>query len=296
LSCYYCHNEGQSRITEYLLTPEDITFIVQQSTGLGFNKIKLTGGEPLLRKDIVSIISKINEFGVSDFSMITNGVLLYKYAYELRQAGLPRLNVSFQTLNKKVFWKNISKNVWNIDLIIKGIDRAISIGYTDLKLNFIYHSEVSKKDFEDICQFASERNLIVVLLPILLNKPRKYDKKLSADDICNYLLPDKVEKTCDFTDNDGINKRMIYLFNGARILIRLNELPDINPFKECEYCKKKFECREGIFSIRILSNGCLLPCLEEGLKRVDLKDIIINRKDIEFRRAINSIAGKSLGE
>jgi len=289
LSCYYCHNEGQNRNKAYLLTPEDISFLVQQSIDLGFNKIKLTGGEPLLRNDIISIISNISENFSDDFSMITNGVLLSKYVHELKQAGLKRLNVSLQTINRNVFEKNISKNSENIDLIIKGIDKAIETGYTDLKLNFVYHSEASKEDFDDIIQFAAKRKLTVVLLPILLKNPREYDKKLFAGDICNEILTDKIEKRTDYTDEGGIKKSLLYLYNGAKILIRLNELADIKPFSECEFCKKKFECREGIFSIRVLSDGCLLPCLEEGLKKIDMKDIIINRKDAEFKRIINSL-------
>jgi cyclic pyranopterin phosphate synthase len=291
LSCYFCHREGQKGTADYLLSSGDIKFVVQQCVNLGFNKFKLTGGEPLLRKDILAIVSIISEFNLSNFSMITNGVLLNEYAHGLRQAGLPRLNVTLPTLNKKVFEKTINKDTKKLDLITMGIDKAVSEGYTDLKLNFIYHSEVSRKDVDDVIQFASERNLTLVLLPVLLKNPSVYDKKFSADDVCNYLFSGKIEKEIDFTEDDGIKKRLVYLHNGAKILIRLNELSDISPFKECTFCKKKFECCEGIFPVRILSDGTLLPCLEEGRQRVDIRNVIINRNDVEFKKIMNSIIG-----
>jgi cyclic pyranopterin phosphate synthase len=291
LSCYFCHREGQKGIIGNFLTPDDIKFVIQQCLDLGFNKFKLTGGEPLLRKEILSIVSIIGEFNLSNFSMITNGVLLKEYANKLRQAGLPRLNVTLPTLNKKVFERTIDKNTEKLDLIIQGIDKAIAEGYTDLKLNFVYHSEVNKKDIDDLIQFASDRNLTIVLLPVLLHNPRAYDKKLSANDVCNYLFSDKIAKEVDFSEDDGIKKRMIYLYNGVRILIRLNEVSDINPFGECTFCRKKSQCCEGIFPVRILSDGNLLPCLEEGVQRIDMRDVIINRKDAKFKKIMYSIIG-----
>jgi cyclic pyranopterin phosphate synthase len=291
LSCYFCHREGQKGTTGYLLSPCDIKFVVQQCADLGFNKFKLTGGEPLLRKDILTIVSTISEFDLSNFSMITNGVLLNEYAHELRQAGLPRLNVTLPTLNKKVFEKTIDKNTKKLDLITRGIDKAVGEGYTDLKLNFVYHSAVSRKDMDDVIQFASERNLTLVLLPVLLKNPSVYDKKLSADDVCNYLFSGKIGKEIDYIEDDGIKKRLVNLHNGARIIIRLTELSDISPFEECTFCKKKFECCEGIFPIRILPDGNLLPCLEEGKRRVDIRNVIINRNDVEFKKIMTSIVG-----
>jgi cyclic pyranopterin phosphate synthase len=291
LSCYFCHREGQKRTAGYLLSPGDIKFVVQQCVDLGFNKFKLTGGEPLLRKDIMTIVSIISEFNPGNFSMITNGILLNEYAHELRQAGLPRLNVTLPTLNKKVFEKTIDKNTKKLDLITRGIDKAISEDYTDLKLNFVYHSEVSRKDIDDVIQFASERNLTLVLLPVLLKNPTVYDKKLSADDACNYLFSGKIGKEIDFTEDDGIKKRLIYLHNGARIMIRLNGLSDISPFEQCTLCKKKIDCCEGIFPVRILPDGNLLPCLEEGIQRVDMRNVIINRNDVEFKKIMHNIIG-----
>lgn len=161
LSCYYCHREGQINLSNYCLTSDDIRFIISQSMNLGFSKIKLTGGEPLIRKDIVSVIENINNLQIPDLSIITNGVLLSKYVSDLKNAGLQRLNVSLHTLNKTTFENTIDKDSQKLDLIIKGIDKAINIGYKNMKLNFIYHSKTSDKDFEDICKFASERDLTI---------------------------------------------------------------------------------------------------------------------------------------
>lgn len=289
LHCNFCHKEGQKGKAKYLLTLEDIKFVVSQCVNLGFDKFKLTGGEPLIKKDILDIVSVMSKLNLPNFSMITNGVRLKELAHKLRQAGLPRLNVTIQTFNEDVFKKTIHEDIENIKRTKNGIDQALKVGYTDLKLNFVYHSDVLKKDINDVTYFASERNLTLVLLPVLLKGERADDDKRSAEDVIKKLFSDKIEKEEDFLDEFGIKKRLIRLHDGAKILIRLNELSDISPYKECASCGKKFECCEGIFPIRILSDGTLLPCMEEGRARVDIKDIIISRNDLEFRKIMNGI-------
>ena len=288
LHCYFCHNEGQSKdMLQYELTKDDIVFIVDMAKKLGFTKIKLTGGEPTLRKDIIEIIREISNIGVSDFSIITNGVKLYELVDEFILSGLPRINVTLQTLNKKKFKREIHYDISKLDSIVKGIDKAISLGYNDVKINFIYHSTKSENDFLEICNFAAERNLIVVLLPILLINPRKEDKIISLDNLYIKLQSFGIISEHSFCDKEGIEKRLIKLCNGATILLRKNELADILPFNSCLGCLLKTKCREGIFPIRITSDGFLLPCLAEGISRIDLKDSIIKKDEELFSKIMN---------
>jgi len=289
LHCNFCHKEGQKGKAKYLLTLEDIKFVVSQCVNLGFDKFKLTGGEPLIRKDILDIVSVMNKLNLLNFSMITNGVRLKELAHDLRQAGLPRLNVTIQTFNEEVYKKTIHEDIENIKRTKNGIDQALKVGYTDLKLNFVYHSDVKEEDINDVTYFASERNLTLVLLPVLLKGEWADDEKRSAEDVIKKLFSDKIEKEEDFLDEVGIKKRLIHLHGGVKILIRMNELSEISPYKECASCEKKIECCEGIFPIRILSDGTLLPCMEEGRLRIDMKDIIISRNDLEFRKIMNDI-------
>ena len=91
LNCFYCHREGYSADSE--LTPDEISDFAEAFRKLGIRKVKITGGEPLVRKDIIEIIEKLPEF--REVSMTTNGTLLRRYAEDLKNSGLSRVNVSW---------------------------------------------------------------------------------------------------------------------------------------------------------------------------------------------------------
>jgi len=278
LNCYFCHGEGQSKLkSEYELTLDDISFIAETAKHIGFTKLKLTGGEPTLRKDIIQIIEKINKIEIDDFSIISNGVNLSKLAKSLKEAGLPRINVTLQTLNKNRFYNNVCRDTSKLDLILSGIDKALEVGYTDMKLNFIYHSKDSEDDLKEICEFAAARHLLIVVLPILMINPKENDAIIDLDTLYKRIQQFDITQEEIISDNEGIMRKLIKLKNGASILIRMNELSEIFPYRQCLYCKKKESCREGIFPIRITSDGYILPCLPEGIVREDIKNSLLKK-------------------
>ncbi|MEM2907403.1 MAG: radical SAM protein, partial [Candidatus Odinarchaeota archaeon] len=100
LRCQYCHHEGERDIKKEYMTPDEIAKITSLGAKLGVRKIKITGGEPLLRPDIAEIIRKIKHVkGITEISMTTNGTLLNQKASEIKKAGLDRVNVSLDTVN-----------------------------------------------------------------------------------------------------------------------------------------------------------------------------------------------------
>lgn len=125
-------------------------------------------------------------------------------------------------------------------------------------------------------------------MPLLLKNSRDNDECLSLSDLYSHLFYDKIREEVNFEDG-LILKRLIVLNNGAKILLRINELSDIKPFAQCVLCDKIKDCREGIFSIRILADGTLLPCLEEGIERIDLKNAIINRDNNLFKNTLKQV-------
>ena len=278
LDCYFCHGEGQSKLEMgYELTLDDILFIVETAKHMGFTKLKLTGGEPTLRKDIIQIIEKINKIQIDDFSIISNGVNLLKLAKDLREAGLPRINVTLQTLNKDRFYNTICRDTSKLDLILSGIDKALEVGYTDMKLNFIYHSKESEDDLKEICEFAKTRDLLIVVLPILMINPKDNDYVTGLDTLYKRIQQFDIAQEEIILDNEGIMRKLIKLKNGTSLLIRMNELSEIFPYQHCLYCKKKKSCREGIFPIRITADGFILPCLSEGIMREDIKNSLVKK-------------------
>ena len=110
-NCIYCHHDGMVSSKDEM-TPDEIYTICKIAKKLGVKKIRLSGGDPLIRKDIVEIVEKIASLDFKDISLTTNGVLLEKYAQGLKDAGLDRVNVSLDTLNRDTY-----KFVTNMDYL-----------------------------------------------------------------------------------------------------------------------------------------------------------------------------------
>ena len=286
-NCYYCHNEGQDKSRKpSLLSEDDIVWICGTASKRGFRKFKLTGGEPTLRKDLGSLLIRLRELELDDLSIITNGSRLAETLPDLKIAGLPRLNVTLNTINTKKFRRYVHRDERKLYRVLAGIDMAIESGYTDMKLNFVYHGPQSLDDFRDICHYASDRNLIVVMLPMLMINPKHDDLETSLSQLHVMCEALGVRRKELITDNEGLQKQLITLKSGARILLRLDELGMRYPYKSCELCSDRNECREGIFPVRISADGYLIPCLAGGRNHVDLKKIIKERNESVLMRAI----------
>ncbi|MCW3988432.1 MAG: radical SAM protein, partial [Candidatus Bathyarchaeota archaeon] len=121
LNCFFCHKEGEDAFGQEL-TPTEITDIVKMACKLGMKKVKITGGEPLLREDIVEIVSSIAQH-VDEVSLTTNGFLLEEKAEALRSAGLQRVNVSLHAMNSDTF-KEITGRT-GLRKVEKGIAAAL---------------------------------------------------------------------------------------------------------------------------------------------------------------------------
>ena len=117
------------------MSPSEIERIVTVAKDLGIEKIRLSGGEPLIRDDIVEMVSKISAVGFRDISLTTNGVLLGKYAKKLYDAGLTRVNVSFDTLNPETY-RFITKRDY-MEKAKTGIEKAVKSGLNPVKVNMV---------------------------------------------------------------------------------------------------------------------------------------------------------------
>ena len=131
LNCFYCHNEGQQQ-NGHELSPVEIEALVRVASGLGVKNLKLTGGEPLVRTDIINIVERVAPY-VSDLSLTTNGVLLSHYAHQLKDAGLSRLNISLPSTNADTY-QTITGKPYQ-PLVIDGIQKAAAEGFRLIKIN-----------------------------------------------------------------------------------------------------------------------------------------------------------------
>ena len=155
--CVYCMpEEGVPMINhEDILSFEEILKIVTVAVKLGIDKIRLTGGEPLTRRDILSLVLMIaNVKGVNDLSMTTNAVLLEKYALPLKEAGLHRLNISLDTIDR-IRYKKITRRD-NLDQVLRGLNKAKEVGFKKIKLNCVIANEEDRLRGKQIERYAEE--------------------------------------------------------------------------------------------------------------------------------------------
>lgn len=168
LRCFYCMpDEGVKLIPhKNILSFEEITEFVKVAVSYGINKIRLTGGEPLVRKDIVKLVAMIAEIeGIKDFGMSTNGIYLWQYAEELKKAGLQRVNISLDTVNPEKF-REITR-YGNIEDVFKSINKAKEVGLTPVKINCVVKNSKNEKDAIEVSDFCQKNGLMLRFIKLM---------------------------------------------------------------------------------------------------------------------------------
>lgn len=157
LRCMYCMPENGIPLIPHsdILSFEEIIEVVDAAVSLGIDKVRITGGEPLVRKNVNSLVKKIAQKPeILDFSMTTNGQLLALFAETLKEAGLHRINISLDTLNPAKY-RQITRG-GEIEHVIKGIHAAIATGLTPIKINCVINSSPSEPDALEVAGFGKK--------------------------------------------------------------------------------------------------------------------------------------------
>lgn len=158
--CTYCMPaEGVPlKKHEDILSFNEIAEIVKVGTQLGLKKIRLTGGEPLVRKELPKLVKMIAEIdGIEEIGLTTNGVFLSQLAVQLKEAGLNRVNISLDTLNPEKFRK--ITRTGNLNDVLKGIDAAIEAELLPVKINFVRIPGENEEDEKEVRKYCEEKNL-----------------------------------------------------------------------------------------------------------------------------------------
>ena len=148
LRCFYCMPEKGLALLpkDHLLTYAEMALVVRAAVGLGINRVRLTGGEPLVRAGLVDLVSMLSRIdGLEDISLTTNGVLLAGLAPALKRAGLRRVNVSLDTFDPQVFRRITGRD--GLKAVLKGIDAAREIGLDPVKINTVVIPGVNDSEF-----------------------------------------------------------------------------------------------------------------------------------------------------
>ena len=151
LRCIYCMPPGGVSLLPHdsILTYEEIYAIAQAAAEMGIKKIRLTGGEPLVRSGLPKLVKMLAQIkAIDDISLTTNGTLLERYAVELKEAGLRRVNVSLDTLRQERF-KHITRCGNNLDDVLKGIETAKSVGLNPVKINMVVVAGINDDEIRD---------------------------------------------------------------------------------------------------------------------------------------------------
>jgi cyclic pyranopterin phosphate synthase len=162
LRCHYCMPaEGIQLLRhEDILTFEEMVDVVRTAVDLGIDKVRLTGGEPLVRRGIIDLVRMIGAVpGITDFSMTTNGTLLTEYAADLKAAGIQRLNISLDTVDSERYRK--ITRVGHLKAVLEGIEAAQSVGFEQIKLNCVIQASSDEPDARGVAAYGEARGLEV---------------------------------------------------------------------------------------------------------------------------------------
>ncbi len=259
LRCQYCMPpEGIiQKSHDDILRYEDILQIVAVGTELGIKKIRITGGEPLVRLGVIEFVEKLNQIpGLVEISMTTNGILLAEYAQSLKKAGLSRVNISLDSLQKNRFEEITRRD--NLDQVMVGIQAALKFGLSPVKVNMVVIGGINDDeimDFVDLSRRYPIHVRFIEFMPLGRSNISHSEGFVSLNQvkeiICDnlHLIPIGVK---------GSGPAESYTFEGTKGTIGF-----IAPLSH-NFCSK---CNR----LRLTADGRLRPCLDNNLE-IDLHE------------------------
>jgi len=145
---------------EQVLRFEEIIDVVKEGVKMGIDKVRITGGEPLVRKGIVDLVGMLSAIsGIKDLAMTSNGILLDRYAEELAKAGLQRINISLDSMDPDTYHRITRRG--RLDDVLRGIDAAEAAGLTPIKINCVVRESSDEADAQAVKAFAEARGFQV---------------------------------------------------------------------------------------------------------------------------------------
>ena len=169
LRCTYCMAENMTFLPRKdLLSLEELGTLCESFIKRGIKKIRITGGEPLVRRDLMSFIHKLSKHRISgkldEITLTTNGTLLSRYAKELKLCGVERINISLDTLDPIVFTKLTRRNA--LDAVLKGIDTALEAGIK-VKINTVALKGVNDREIPSLIEWAHSKSMDITLIEVM---------------------------------------------------------------------------------------------------------------------------------
>ena len=283
--CSYCRPEDDTGgpLRKEYMTNDEFIRAIRLFTELGVRKIRLTGGEPLLRKNIIDLVSGISCVpNISDLSMSTNAHLLERFAKDLKKYSVNRVNISLDSLDKNKF-RAITRG-GDLTKVLAGIDAVKDVGMNPIKINMVVINRVNDSEIEKILDFAIEKNLqlrFIELMPI---------GEAGIEAQLNYYSSEKIL--------DRVKKRL------NKELIPQESLPTAGPARI--YKVANTNASVGVISaisnnfcsscnrVRLTAKGTLVLCLGQDNSNISIRDLLRDKaSDDEIKQIIiNTIVKK----
>lgn len=261
LRCVYCMCEDMTFLPrEQLLTLEEMARLGKAFVDLGVHKIRITGGEPLVRRNILKLFRDLGQLeGLRDLTLTTNGTQLARYAQELKDAGVTRINISLDTLKPDRF--HALTRLGDISKVMAGIDAALEAGFQRVKLNAVILKHRNHDEITDLVQFAHGRGMDITFIeemPLgVIGDHDRAEAYYSSDDILRDLQQQM--ELHEVADNTGGPARYV---KPAGSPYRIGFIsPHSHNF--CDTCNR----------VRVTAEGRLLLCLGQE-HSVDLRRVL----------------------
>jgi cyclic pyranopterin phosphate synthase len=246
---------------EELLTFEEIERVARVAVSLGITKLRITGGEPLVRRDLATLVSKLSAIaGVRDIALTTNAVLLTQQARDLHAAGLRRLNIHLDTLDRERFRQITRRD--DLPRVLAGIDAAADAGFEHIKFNIVAVKNLIEPDLVPIARFCRDRGFeprFIEFMPLDAQSLWDRSKVLLARDIAA-VLSREISPLIPAPDRDPRAPATEYVYEDGKG--RVGFIASVSePF--CLNCNR----------IRLTSDGKLRYCLF-AIDETDVKGLL----------------------
>jgi cyclic pyranopterin phosphate synthase len=267
-----------------ILSLEELYLVAKAFIELGVKKIRLTGGEPMVRSDVMSLIEKLGALpGLEELNLTTNGAQLDKYAPALKAAGVNRINISIDSLDAERF-KRISR-VGNLGKVLKGINAARSAGFDRIRLNSVIMRGYNEDEVIPLTEYALNRNIDIAFIEEMpLGEASDHDREdtTCSNDWVRNVIEEKYELLNSTAKTAGPSRYV-------QVVGKDNRIGFISPVTHnfCEECNR----------VRVTVEGRLLLCLgnehsidlrailrDETASFDDLKEAIVASMDIKPER------------
>jgi cyclic pyranopterin phosphate synthase len=256
LACEHCHHEGQVPSADEM-TPSEIERLVRVAASLGVGKVKITGGEPLMRHDLADIITGISPL-VKEVSLTTNGSGLDAKSPELKRAGLARVNVSLHTLDADRYTR-----LCGVDQrarVFRGIEAAVKAGLNPVKVNMVVFKGENEDEIQSMIDFCSSVGAMLQLI--------EYEASRESSNGCHFTkrfcsLEDTERTLARLSVQDTVNelhRRRRYKIPAKGGFVTVEVVRPMHNTEFCSHCTR----------MRMSSDGLLKPCLLDQSGHVDV--------------------------